>query len=202
MTGREGCRLERRRLLGLVGTGAFVAGAGCISEFGTGDESGNGDEDESDERTFEPSIEHPGDGPIEFSRDQNCAVCNMTPTDYPRWQSQLAHENGEGAVFDTPGCMFAYVAATASDSPVAGAWTTGFGTRDLIDATEAHYVLVTDADAAADDPMDINPRAFADAEDAVAYLDEWDAEELTEDDIVGFEDIDRETAAIYRGNRL
>ena len=201
MTGRDGESLERRRLLGLFGASVLVGSAGCIGDAGSGAGSDEESDDGDDERTFDPTLEHPGDEPIEFSPDQNCPVCNMTPTDYSYWHSQVGHENGEGAAFDTPGCMFAYLVANTADSPVAGAWTVDHETRDLIDATAAQFVLVTDEDAV-DEPMKINPRAFADEDDAVAFLEEWDAEELTEEDIIGFDEIDRETAEIYRGNRM
>lgn len=197
MTARDGVPLERRRLLGLLGTGAFVGIAGCSG----GDDDADDDENEPGEKTFDPNIEHPGDEPVEFTDDQNCAVCTMTPTDYSRWQSQLAHGNGEGAVFDSPGCMFAYVAANTADSEIAGAWTIDYETREQIDATEAFFVRITDEEAA-DDPMGIEPRAFADEDDALEFIEEWDAEELTEDDIIGLDDVDRDTAMIYRAKFL
>ncbi|WP_246999330.1 nitrous oxide reductase accessory protein NosL [Halosolutus gelatinilyticus] len=208
MTGFEGRPFTRRRLLGSAGAGATIAAAGCLGRFGD-DGSGSADsaEDgdgrgEGDEHQYATDVEHPGGEPLEFSGDYNCPVCNMTPADYPRWQCQLAHENGQGALFDTPGCMFAYYAAPPIDSPIDGAWVTDFGSGDLVDGTDASYVLVTDSEAVPNETMGLNPRPFASYDDAVAYLDEWEAEELTEDDIVGLADVDREVAAIYRGNRL
>ncbi|QRV15596.1 nitrous oxide reductase accessory protein NosL [Haloterrigena salifodinae] len=195
MNGPNRRPLERRRLLGLLGAGLLAGGAGCLG----GDEGGADEED--DERTVDPTLEHPGDEPVAFTDEQNCPICNMTPADYPNWHGQVAHEDGTGAAFDTPGCLFAYLVITTSDSPVAGAWTADFETGDLVDATEAHFVLITD-ETAVDDPMKINPRTFANRDDAVAFLEEYDAEDLTEEDIVGFDEIDRETAEIYRGNRM
>ncbi|SIS05689.1 nitrous oxide reductase accessory protein NosL [Natronorubrum thiooxidans] len=200
MTERGGLPIGRRGFLGLLGAGTVAGVAGCLG--GDGDDGSAHVDGDQAGNSYDPNVdEHPGDDPIEFAETQGCAVCNMTPTDYPQWQSQLAHKDGTGAVFDTPGCLFAYLVATSSDSAVAGAWATDHGTGDLIDATDAHFVVVTDA-TAADDPMDINPRVFADHDDAVAYLEEWDAESLTEDDIIGLEDVDVEIASIYRGNRL
>ena len=192
-TDRRPLTLDRRGLLGLLGAGAVVGVAGCL-----GDDDG---EDEDEPRTFDPTIEHPGDEPVPFTADQSCPVCTMTPSDYADWHSQVAHENGEGAAFDTPGCMFAYLVAHVADSPVVGAWTVDRESGDLIDATEAFFVRITDK-SAVDDPMGISPRAFADRDDAVAFLEAYDAEELTEDDIIEFNEIDRETAEIYRGNRM
>ncbi len=196
----DGRPIGRRGLLGTLVAGTAAGVAGCLD--GGSDDGDDHVDGETADISYDPNIdEHPGDDPIEFESSHSCAICNMATTDYPRWQSQLAHEDGTGAVFDTPGCLFAYLVATSSDSSVAGAWATEHETTELVDATDAHFVLVTDADAA-DDPMEINPRVFADHDDAVAYLEEWDAEDLTEDDIVGLEDVDLEIASIYRGNRL
>lgn len=195
MTGRDGIPLERRRLLAGLGAGTIAGLAGCVG----------GDDDEDDEledRTFEPNVEHPGDEPIEFTDDQHCVVCNMTPSDYPNRKSQLAHENGEGAVACSPGCFAAYYAATASDSEIVGAWTTEIDSGNLIDATDGYFVLVTEEDPA-DAHMGGDPRPFARYGDAVDFLEEWDAEELSEeDDVVELEGIDRDVAMIYRASRL
>lgn len=201
MSGHDGIGLDRRRLLGALAAGTALGVAGCLEDSDGTDGNGDGDGNGSDERSFDPNIDHPGGGPIEFTDAHSCVVCGMGPTDYPNHQSQLAHENGEGAVACSPGCFLAYYVATTADSPVAGAWTTEITSGELIDATEASFVLVTD-EAAADDPMGIDPRVFAERDDALAFVDDWDAEELSEDDIVELEEIDREIAEIYRGSRL
>ncbi|OIB58616.1 nitrous oxide reductase accessory protein NosL [Natrialba sp. SSL1] len=202
MTDRADGPFARRTVLGSLGTGAAIGLAGCLGDFG-GDGDDDPDENGDDSHPYEDRmIDHDGGEPLEFTDDQSCAVCNMTPADYPTWQSQLAHENGEGAVFDTPGCLFAYYAVPPVDDPIADAWVTDFETGELIDATEAYFVIVTNEDAVSGETMGINPRPFADREDAVAYLDEWDGEELTEDDIIGLSDVDREIAETYRGGRV
>ena len=197
--------LGRRRLLGALGAGACVAAAGCLDGDGGADEDadGNGadDGDTDDEHPNAPHLEEPGDEPLEFERDQSCVVCAMTPTDYPDWHSQLAHETEERAIFCSSGCMTAYLADVPVDSEIVGAWTVDFETGELIDATEAYFVIVTD-DSDVDEVMTLNPRPFAERDDAVAYLDEWDSEELTEDDIVEFEEIDADIASIYRAGRF
>ncbi|WP_049904660.1 nitrous oxide reductase accessory protein NosL [Natrialba asiatica] len=199
MTGPSATDSSRRRLLGALGIGVTTSIAGCLGELV--DNGAEGEDD--DEHPFaDRVIDHPGGESIPFTEDQHCAVCNMRPTSYARWQGQLAHENGEGAVFDTPGCLFAYYAAPPVESPVSDAWTTNFGTTELIDATDAHFVLVTDEDGVDSEPMGLNPRPFAAREDAVAYLDEWDAEALTEEDIIELSAVDREIARIYRGRRV
>lgn len=198
--------LARRRLLGALGAGTCVAVAGCL-DGGDGageDADGGGDDgdDADDEHPNAPHLEEPGDEPLEFERDQSCVVCAMTPTDYPDWHSQLAHETEERAVFCSSGCMTAYLADVPVDSEIVGAWTVDYETGELIDATEAHFVIVADEDGVDDEVMGLNPRAFADEDDAVAYLEEWDAEDLTEDDIVGFDGIDADVASIYRDGRF
>jgi copper chaperone NosL len=125
----------------------------------------------------------------------------MTPTDYPDWHSQLAHENGERAIFCSSGCMTAYLADLPVDSEIVGAWTVDYETGELIDALEAFFVIVTD-DSDVDEVMGLNPRAFAEEDDALAFLEEWDSEELSEDDIIGFDDIDAEVASVYRDGRF
>ncbi|WP_254763749.1 nitrous oxide reductase accessory protein NosL [Natrinema marinum] len=197
MTERGG--LERRRLLGALGAGAAVGIAGCLG--GSGDDTDDSGTDDERAQVYEPTHEGVDEGPIEFTENQRCAVCGMTPTDY-FGKGQLVHENGLAAVFDSPGCLFAYKVSSTPDSPVADAWTTDYETGDLIDATAAYFVLITD-EQAAEDPMGIDPRPFAAREDATAFLEEWTAEDLTEDDIiVGLESVDMDIAAIYRGSRL
>lgn len=198
MSGEFTDQIGRRRLLGSFAGGLAVGTAGCLGD--------DGDDSEPDDgHTYDRYLlEHPGEEPLEFTDEQRCPVCTMRPRQYPDWRCQLVHENGDGVVLDTPGCLFAYYAFQPIDSPVTAGWVTEYDQRELIDATTAHYVIVTDEDAekTSDDAMGLNPRPFGDREDAVAYLEEWDAEELTESDIVRLEDVDEELAAIYRGYRL
>lgn len=200
--------VDRRRLLAVLGTGAAAGFAGCLGEDETSGEDGESDGDDTSEveDLDNRMIDHPGDEPITFEDDHHCIVCNMRPTNFSAWQGQLAHETDVGAVFCTPGCMSAYVAEPThfdgADTDIVGAWTTEYRSGEQIDATEASFVIVTDEDGAPDDPMELNPRVFADHDDAVSFLETWDAEELTEDDIITFDEIDREVGSIYRGDRL
>ena len=211
MTRFEGGPRTRRRLLGTLGSGVAIGLAGCLGGGSGNDGDGNEDGDaaadaaddgDGDNRYAANVVEHPGDEPIEFTEDRICPVCTMPAVNYRNWRCQLAHENGEGAVFDTPGCLFAYYAFQPVDAPVTAGWVTEFEGRDLVDATEAHFVLVTDKDAVRGETMGLNPRPFADREDAVAYLDEWEAEDLTEDDVIELSEVGAEEAEIYRSNRL
>lgn len=196
MCERDG--LARRRLLCALGAGVAASVGGCL---GGESDAGNGGDD-TPAQVYEPTIEDVGEGPFEVPDGHRCAVCGMPATD-SFGRGQLVHENGFAAVFDSPGCLFAYNVSSAPDSPIAGAWTTDYETGDLIDATGAHFVLITDEEAA-DDPMGIDPRPYAAREDAVAFLEGWEAEELSpeEDIIVGLEPVDLEIASIYRGSRL
>ncbi|TMT86155.1 hypothetical protein E2L06_05920 [Haloterrigena sp. H1] len=199
MCERDG--LERRRLLGVLGAGATAAIAGCLGGGTEGDGSEDGDDEQA--QVYEPSIEGVEEGPVEYTRSQRCDVCGMPVTKYDG-KSQIVHENGQAAVFDFPGCLFAYKVSSTPDSPIQGAWTTDYETgSDDIDAMEAHYVLITDKEAA-EDPMGIEPRPYANRDDAVAFLESWEAEELSpdEDIIVGLDEVDMEIAKIYRKNRL
>lgn len=209
--------IDRRRFVGVVGSGAIGLAAGCLGNGDDGEEiddgdagssGGNGDGgadgSDDDSHPFAGTVDHPGDEPLEFTGEHACPVCNMVPGDYPQWRAQLALEGGEGVLFDTPGCLFAYSVAQPTDAEITDVWVTDFDSEELIDGFEAWYVIVTDSNAEATrgEVMDINPRPFENEGDAIDYLDEWDAEELTEDDVIQLEDVDRETAAIYRGNRL
>ena len=196
MCERDG--LARRRLLGALGVGVAAGVGGCL---GGESDAGNGGDD-TPAQVYEPTMEGIEDGPFEVPDGHRCAVCGMPATDY-FGKGQLVHENGLAAVFDSPGCLFAYKASSTPDSPIAGAWTTDYETGDLIDATAAHFVLITDKEAATD-PMGIDPRPYAAREDAVAFLEGWEAEELSpaEDIIVGLEPVDLEIASIYRESRL
>jgi hypothetical protein len=199
MSEREG--FERRRLLGALGVGIAAGVAGCLG----GNQPGSNGDDTDDgppAQVYEPTLENVSEGPFEIPENHRCAVCGMTANNY-FGTGQLVHENGLAAVFDSPGCLFAYKVSSTPDSPIVGAWTTDYETGDRIDATEAHFVLITDKEAA-EDPMGIDPRPYADREDAVAFLEGWEAEDLSPDDdiIVGLEEVDLELASIYRGTRL
>ena len=174
----------RRRFLAAVG-GAIAAGlAGCASDGG-------------------PAADGALDEPASIPSDAACPVCQMVPADYPDWNAQAVHEDGQRAFFDTSGCMLAYYVEPGefadADAPVAGVWVTDFETRETIDGLTAHYALETDP-GRVDDPMMVNPAPFADRADAVAYVDAVDY--LTTDDVVGVEAFDRELAERYRGRFL
>lgn len=188
--------VSRRGLVGALGLGA-VALAGCLGD--DGNDSADGDGGEPDELEL---IDHPLEDPIEAPTDYSCPVCNMRPSQYPNWNAQLAHEGGEGTFFETPGCLFAYVvdpeAFGGPDAGVAGAWVTDFETGETIDAEEAFFVREHDS-GRIDDPMQLNPAPFADRDDALAYVEEYD--DLSEEDVIEFDEVGEDEAELYRGGR-
>jgi len=207
-------RVRRRGLLKTVGACAAVGAATATGCFGDGNGGNGGDEEPEDggdsgdtqETGENESADEPGrkeaslDEPAEFPEEAGCPVCNMVPAEFPDWNAQVAHEDGERAYTCSAGCVVAYVAYpeefAVSDTGLAGAWVTEFETGELIDGTEAHYALETKEERV-DDVMGKNPAPFEKREGAVAYVDEVDY--LGEDDIVRFEDFDKETADMYRG---
>jgi nitrous oxide reductase accessory protein NosL len=199
---------RRRKVLKTLGVSAVAgvgATTGCIG--GNGDDGGEGNEtdDGTNETDGDMNETDTGDGeetaePVDFPEDAECPVCNMMSAEYPDWNAQVVHEDGERAYLCTSGCMVAYKAYpdefAVSDTSIAGAWVTGYETRELIDGTEASYALETDSERV-DDPMMLNPAPFEAREDAVAYVEEVDY--LAEEDIVGYGDLDTDWADMYRG---
>lgn len=172
--------------------------AGCLG----GPQESATDDDQNDQ--FAP---HDGDESIDPPADQSCnGVCGMAPREHPDWNSQIAHADGTGAFFCSLGCHYAYLVAPdhveANETAMIGSWVTEYETNDMIRSESAYFVLETDPDEqAADEPMGINPRAFADQSGATAYVENRDALDAT-DDIIRYDEIDFSIAEMYRGNRL
>jgi nitrous oxide reductase accessory protein NosL len=141
--------------------------------------------------------------PVSVPADASCPVCGMTSANFPDWNAQVVHEDDTRGFFCTSGCATTYYAATdrfaETDAPIAGLWVRDFDTGELVDATGAYYALETDSDRV-DDPMRLNPAAFASRDAAVAYVEAVDY--LTEDDVVELSAFDRDLAAQYRGRFL
>lgn len=197
----------RRSVLAATGAGLIAGVAGCTGNGDApADDGGNGTEDGSDggaddgnEETGDANGEANLGEPVAFPEDVSCPVCNMMPAEYPAWNAQLAHANGDRAFFDTSGCLAAYTAYTdrfgGPDADLEAAWVTGFETGDLLRASDAFFVRVTDPDHV-DDVMMRNPTPFADRDDAEAFVEEFDA--YGDEDIITFEDFDRDLATFYR----
>jgi nitrous oxide reductase accessory protein NosL len=204
-------RIDRRTVLGTLGTGTVLALAGCMGDDDADEPDDDADESDDDAGTEDGTGPDESDGtdedggteqldaPVEVPDEEPCAVCNMVAAEHPDWNAQLVHENEERAFFCSSGCLSAYNAAPRQfdgpDSPVANAWVTGFESRELVDAAEAYFVRVTNADHV-DDIMMMNPTPFANREDAEAFVGEF--EQYSEEDIIGFEDFDMDLAMLYR----
>lgn len=200
----------RRRLLATAAVAAVPLTAGCQIGAPDGNDarSANGpaDEGSDDDPVYNAAMasidDHPVTEPLEFEDGQRCPVCNMQPPDYPRWNCQLAHGDGTGLFFDSPGCLLAYYVVTEShptDAAIERLWFTEFGTFELFEAAEGFLVRETEF-AGLSNPMSGSPLPFATRDDASAYV--ADAAHLDDAAIVPADEIDRELAAFYRDNRM
>ena len=194
---------DRRTVLGALGSGVVLALAGCAGEEDTEDDEPadtETDDTETEETDGNGDEELESlDQPTEFPEGEECAVCNMITAEYPEWNAQLAHENETRTYFCSSGCMSAYYVAPGEfggpESSIASVWVTDYGTGELIDASEAYFVRVSDSDHV-DDVMMMNPAPFSDRADAEAFVDEFDA--YSDEDIIRLEDFDMELATQYR----
>lgn len=184
---------RRRSVLAAIASGSAVAVAGCLG--------GSEPDEEGDDDAGDPSFpDHPGDEPQTPPAGRRCdGPCGMEPADYPEWNAQIAHANGDGVFFDTPGCLVAYrhdpTFYGGPESAIEGAWVRDFGTGEPIDAAEATFVLDYDEERF-EEPMAHNPKPFADRVEAVGYVDAHD--DLDAEAIVGLDAFGAEQANRYR----
>ena len=202
--------LTRRRTLGLGGSIIAARLAGCA-----GGDSGGGDETEAATDTATPTetatptdteapeTEAASLEPLSVPEDASCAVCNMKPAKFADYNAQAQYESADPKFFCSNGCLAAFVAdpghfaESHAGATIAAAFVHDHDTTEWIDAQEATYVLEMNSDRV-DDPMRINPLAFDTRSDATAYVEEYD--DLTEADLAGFADFDRDLAEQYRGS--
>ncbi|SFC33205.1 Nitrous oxide reductase accessory protein NosL [Halobiforma haloterrestris] len=213
-------RYGRRRVLGAIGVGTALGLAGCLGDDSTDDDSNGGEEsnegadgtDETSDGESDSSDSGADDDTddtasveeaVAFPEGRDCTVCNMVAADHPDWNAQLVHEDGHREFFCSTGCLAAYYAVPETfDGPeteIAGVWVTDYESGDLVDASEASFVRVSDPDHV-DDVMTRNPTPFADRDDAESFVAEFDA--YDEDDIIELSAFDRDLAEYYRGNIL
>ena len=188
---------HRRRVLATIGITSTLAG--CSDT----DDDVNSDVPDPDTSESEFLVDHPVDEPKAFSSSHLCGVCSMAVTDYSDRNAQLAHENGDGMMFCSPGCLFAYYGVPdqfgAPESDIVGAWVTDFETESLVDGFDAVYVLEHD-EHRTDDPMGLDPRVYANMDDARKYIEQYD--DLDEDDTVTLSEVGEDIARMYRRDRL
>ncbi|WP_256290726.1 nitrous oxide reductase accessory protein NosL [Halobellus inordinatus] len=201
--------LTRRRALGAGGAVLTLALAGCS---GTGDggttetETATTTQTDTATPTAEPTTTETGEASLsalEVPEDANCAVCNMKPAKFPDYNAQLQYESAEPKFFCSNGCMASFAADPGhfeeayADASIAAAFVHDHDTTDWIDGLAASYVLEMDSERV-DDPMRINPLAFDTEADATAYVEQYD--DLTAEDVVGFDAFDRDLAEQYRAS--
>ncbi|APW98761.1 hypothetical protein CHINAEXTREME_13630 [Halobiforma lacisalsi AJ5] len=212
-------RYGRRRVLGAIGAGTALGLAGCLDDDSTDDndpndgadgtdETSDGESDSSDADANDNTDENTDDTPsveeaVAFPEGRECTVCNMIVADHPDWNAQLVHEDGHREFFCSTGCLAAYYAVPETfDGPeteIEGVWVTDYESGDLVDASDASFVRVSDPDHV-DDVMTRNPTPFADRDEAESFVGEFDA--YDEDDILELSAFDRDLAEYYRGNLL
>jgi len=184
----------RRSLLAAIAAGSVGALAGCLGGDGIEDTDAGGDPEA-------PSFpDHPIDEPRAPPEGRRCdGPCGMEPAQYPGTNAQIAHAGGEGAFFDSVGCLVSYLHdPTFYGGPgtaVEAVWVRDFGTTELLDATAATFVLDYSTERH-EEVMAHNPKPFADRADAVAYVDSYD--DLGEDDLVDLDAFGAEQAHRYR----
>lgn len=161
--------LRRRRLLKAAGSATAAATAagltGCLGST-QGAEGDSGEEDYDPVDLVNEPVEYP---------DRTCDVDARHVKEYPGWNAQILHEDGERAFFCTSGDMGAYYVSPkafgVSEADIAGVWVTDHGTGETIDGTEAYYVFVADSDKV-DMPAGRNPVPFAERERAEGFVGE------------------------------
>lgn len=198
--------MHRRRFVTAIGATSLAAIAGCLGDDGgtpgsDGSDDGDGhnhgtpsDDSLADPEEYAfPAPDEPADPP----EDLFCAVCNMTPADYPEANAQAVHDDGSRQFFCSPGCYVSYHALPNSfdaPGPVEHAWVRDFESRELVAVEALSFVLNTLPERGID-PMR-NPVPFTDGAAATAYVDEFD--DLEESDIIETAEIDRGVAELYR----
>lgn len=140
--------------------------------------------------------------PVSVPMDSGCGVCNMKPAEYPDANSQLSFSDGGREFFCSPGCLTAYYGDPGHFSSgrerddIVGVWDRDYGTKEIIDADHASYVLENQGDRV-ELPMMMNPVPFELEANAIEYVNQYD--DLTEEDIISLLSFDRDLAKTYRG---
>lgn len=188
-------RPGRRSLLAAVAS-EVVALAGCL-----GDAAAPADVEETEDGTDGSAFpDHPIDEPRDPPGQRRCdGPCGMAPAEYPESNAQIAHAGGKGVFFDSVGCLVAYrhdpTFYDGLGSEIHNTWVRDFGTKALLDATAAFFVLDYDKERH-EEVVAHNPKPFADRDDAVAYVESYD--DLDDGDIVGLDAFGAEQAHRYR----
>ena len=107
--------------------------------------------------------------------DARCPVCGMFPARSPDWAAQVIFRNGDAQFFDSPLSLFMYLQDVARYSPgrsageIVARYVTDFGSRQMLDAASAFYVVGSSAQG----PMRAgNLPAFASEQAARAFAEQ------------------------------
>jgi nitrous oxide reductase accessory protein NosL len=176
-------RLRRREVI--AAAGGLFGTTGCLGNVASnrtdgGDEESDGGANETDQDA-DFAVE-----PVEYP-DRSCDVCARNVTEYPRWNAQAVHNDGERAFFCTSGCMGAYYTSPSSfgvsEAEIAGLWVTDYGTRETVDGFNSYYVFVGER-GLIEMPAGRNPVPFATQERAEEFTRRF--EELSTGDAERF----------------
>jgi nitrous oxide reductase accessory protein NosL len=174
--------LLRRELLVAAGG---IAATGCLGT-GTAEDAGDAEREGGNDGGNEGGNADFAVEPVEYP-DGSCDVCARNTTEYPRWNAQAVHEDGERAFFCTSGCMGAYYTSPSafgvSDADIAGLWVTDYGTGETVDGFDAYYVFVGERDLI-EMPAGRNPVPFATEDRAEGFTRRF--EELSTGDAERF----------------
>lgn len=193
--------LTRRRLLTASVLAVATGIAGCNRRDDAMPETGT----ETTTSTGTPpsaGISEPVEPVPEESR---CVVCHMYAANYPAWNAQATHENGDRVYFCSPGCLTAYHVLPGhfeeghSRADLASEWVRAYRSGSYVDATGAYYVL-EETESHIDAPMGDNPVPFAAESEALAYVESY--EDRTREDIVRLAAFDVPLARRFRARFL
>lgn len=171
----EDDRHPRRREI-IVAAGGLFTTTGCLGKVASNGAGGIEEEDDSGTEDTDGDKEEFAVEPVDYP-DSSCDVCARNVTEYPRWNAQAVHEDGERAFFCTSGCMGAYYTSPSSfgvsEAKIAGLWVTDYGTRETVDGFDSYYVFVGER-GLIEMPAGRNPIPFSEKERAEEFTRRFD----------------------------
>lgn len=177
--GRDRPSVRRRKLLTAAGSFAATGCLGRGTASGEGGESDDATNDEAEKADY--ALE-----PVEYP-DQRCEVDARNVREFPGWNAQVVHEDGERAFLCTSGCMGAYYTAPSafgvSEADIAGLWVTDYETGETVEGTDAYYIFVGEEDLI-EMPAGRNPLPFSERERGEEFTRGF--EELSTGDVERF----------------
>jgi len=130
---------------------------------------------DSGSKKVDKEIKHDhSDAPRTITGDMTCPVCGMYPARYPTTQSEVIFKDGSFVVFDGWRDMFKYLLETATydkdhtKDDVAAVYVKDYNSREWIDATDADYVIGSNAMG----PMGKTLVPFSDHMEAMKFMED------------------------------